>query len=52
VAACPVTEIALIVSVCETAILRAEGTIVSIAYPACREQHMRVRDPRHLREAS
>jgi len=53
VATCPVTEIAIIVAVYETVIIPAEGTIISIPCPACRERHdMRVRDPKNVRRAS
>jgi len=53
VATCPITEIAVIVAVCETVILPVEGTIISIPCPACREPHdMRARDRRPLRQAS
>jgi hypothetical protein len=53
VATCPITKIAVIVAVCETVILPADGTIISIPCPACRETHdMPARDRRPLREAS
>ena len=43
VAICPVTDIAMIVAVCEAVIIPAEGTVLSIPCPACREPHdMRV----------
>jgi hypothetical protein len=53
VATCPVTEIAVIVAVCESVILPADGTIISIPCPACRAPHgMRFRERRPERQAS
>jgi hypothetical protein len=53
VATCPVTEIAVIVAVCESVILPADGAIISIPCPACREPHgMPIRDRRPVGQAS
>jgi hypothetical protein len=53
VATCPITEVAVIVAARDSVLLPAEGVIISIPCPACREQHdMVVRDCRPLRQAS
>jgi hypothetical protein len=53
VASCPVTGVAVIVAVCEAVVVPAEGTIIPVPCPCCRELHeMRIRDARRVRQAS
>jgi hypothetical protein len=53
VASCPVTDVAIIVAVCESVIVPAEGTPISIPCPCCRELHeMRIRAAKSVRRAS
>jgi hypothetical protein len=53
VATCPIAELVVIVAVCDSVLLPAEGAIISIPCPACRAQHdMLVRDRRPVRQAS
>jgi hypothetical protein len=53
VASCPVTGVAVIVAVCEAVVVPAEGTVIPVPCPCCRELHeMRIRDAKRVRQAS
>jgi len=53
VASCPETDMAVIVAVSEFVVIPVDGANISIPCPCCRKVHvMRMRDARHLREAS
>ncbi len=53
VAACPATDVIIIVAVNESVIVPPEGAIISIPCPCCQERHaMKIRDAKHIRHAS